>query len=720
MNREEAKKLYANIAKGGIFASLLSPVVLSAPFFFPFIVPKTLFFQVAVTVALFFYIVVVALDKKYAPKFDTLTKLVLAFFGVYVLAAALGANPARSFFGTYERMLSVVNMAHFVVLYVIVRSVFISQKDWLWLLRASVGASALVSLYGVGQKLGIEWFYHAGIDRIDSTIGNAAFVAGHLIFAIFFACVLLVKDKNPVFRACAAFSLALNMVIIYFTGTRGAAVALAVAGIVLFLAYLFRSVRETLIKKKHLKWMVAVIVFALLAVVALEGRGAYRSFQRFSSISLADATVQTRLLSVSTGYKGFLARPVLGWGPENYNLVFDKYYNPKLYPTENWFDHAHNIFFDIATTMGIAGLVAYAALLGYLLFRMIAFARSAPENYWVGVFACALVAAYFTQNIFVFDSLATYLPFFILLAFAGNGFRIGDADERTPEDKARKFYNPSLKIIALLLPIFAVAVYWVDVRPALGAYHTVIALQVPVSYAGEALGRFERALAYSNFGREEIRGKLADYAGDVLYEKNITDSELKRRVVEFTIQEMEESIAHDPLNFRNYLYYASFLSGNHETLAAVGISDALARADETLARAQELAPHKQILYLQWGRVKTLEKDTAGAVALFEKAVALNPAAIDPQVRLALAYAKAGAREQALETARAVLNIDVLLDVRTYIEFAENFAALGAYDDAIATAHKAVELDPSLAEQADAFIKTLEGKKMHQSGGSKTH
>lgn len=710
MNREEAKKLYVNIAKGGIFASLLSPVVLSAPFFFPFIVPKTLFFQISVTVALFFYIVVAVLDKKYAPKFDMLTKLVLAFFGVSVLAAALGANPIRSFFGTYERMLSVVNMAHFVVLYLIVKSIFASQKDWLWLLRASVGASVLVSLYGVGQKLGVEWFYHAGIDRVDSTIGNAAFVAGHLIFALFFALMLLVKDKHPFFRACAAGSLALNIVIIYFTGTRGAVVALAVACVTLLAAYFFRPAGAAFIKKEHLKWGAMVLALALLTVVMFEGRGVYQSVKRFSSISFADATVQTRLLSVSTGWEGFLARPALGWGPENYNLVFDKYYNPKLYPTENWFDHAHNIFFDIATTTGVAGLIAYAALLGYLMFRTIVFARSAPENYWVGMFVCALVMAYFTQNVFVFDSLATYLPFFILLAFASSGFKLGDAQERVQEDKARKFYNPSLKIIAVLLPVFAVMVYWVDMRPALGAHHTVAALQTPTSYAGEALNSFERALAYSNFGRGEIRGKLADYASEVLYEERITDGELKRRVAEFTIQEMEKSIAQEPLDFRNYLYYASFLSGNYQALAAVGVFDALAHADDALARAEVLAPQKPILYLQWGRVKTLQKDAVGAVAMFEKAAALNPVAIDPQVRLALAYAKAGARERSLEVAHAIFNSGAHLDVRTYIELAENFAALGAYDDAVATAQRAVELDPSLRERADVFIKALEAKK----------
>ncbi|MCR4322550.1 MAG: O-antigen ligase family protein [Candidatus Azambacteria bacterium] len=710
MNREDVKKLYVNIAKGGILASLFSPLVLSAPFFFPFIVPKTLFFQIAVTVALFFYILAVSLDKKYAPKFDILTKLVLAFFGVYVLAAALGVDPARSFFGTYERMLSVVTMAHFVALYLIVRSVFVSQKDWLWLLRTFVLASVLVSLYGVGQKLGIGWVYHAGIDRIDSTIGNAAFVAGYLLFAIFFACMLLMKESRLAFRVGAAISIALNVVIIYFTGTRGAAVGLAVAGIVLFLAYLFKPIRVALIKKKHIQWALAIIAFALLAVVMLEGGGIYQSFQRFSSISLSDATVQTRLLSVSTGWEGFMARPILGWGPENYNLVFDKYYNPKLYPTENWFDHAHNIFFDIATTMGIAGLLAYAALFIYLVFRIITFARSAPEKYWIGMFSFALIAAYFTQNIFVFDSLVTYLPFFIFCAFAGSGFTLGEEGAHASEDKARKFYNPSLKTALILLPLFAGMVYWVDVRPALGAYHTVGALQTSLSSADEALGHFERALAYSNFGREEIRGKLADYVSDLLHEERITDEALRRRAGEFVIQEMENSIARGPLNFRNYLYYATFLSGNADALASVDIPDAHMQADKILARAQELAPRKPMLYLQWGEVKMLAGDSQGAVTVLAKAVVLNPNVIDLQIRLALAYRKAGAHEQALTATRAIFNADTHLDVRAYIDLAENFAALGAYDEAVASAQKAVAGDPSLAEQAESFIRALDVKK----------
>src|SRR3989338_2255823 len=99
MNRETAQHFYLSATKALIFIALFSPLVLSGIFYFPFIVTKTLFFQIVVELALFFYILLAVLDEKYKPKFDTLTKAVLAFFGIYVLAAALGADPLRSFFG---------------------------------------------------------------------------------------------------------------------------------------------------------------------------------------------------------------------------------------------------------------------------------------------------------------------------------------------------------------------------------------------------------------------------------------------------------------------------------------------------------------------------------------------------------------------------------------------------------------------------------------------
>lgn len=708
MNREQAQNLYLNAVKAFIFIALFSPLVLSGAFYFPFIVVKTIFFQIAVESALFFYILLAVLDKRYAPKFDGLTKSVCAFFGVYVLASVLGADPARSFFGTYERMLGVVNLTHFIVLFFIVKAVFTTGKDWLLLLRVFLGASILLSLYGVAQKIGVTWsfIYHANIDRIDATIGNAAFVAGYLIFALFFALLILAKDTNIYSRSFALFSIALNTVIIYFTGTRGAALALGVGAVMLCAAYLLKKDIPAQTKKNTVLTLGGIVIFILVAVFLLAGKeGTLQYYKRFTSISLSDTTVKTRIFAAQSSWRGFMARPVLGWGPENYNLVFDKYYNPKIYPAENWFDHAHNIFFDTATTMGVTGLTAYFFLIGHLLWKGISRLRKAAEEFWTGMLVSVLVIVYFIQNLFVFDSLVTYLPFMLVLAFVSAGFPLGAASPAKQKDnKEKKYHDPSLRIAVMLLPVFILGIYYVSIRPALGSYWTVEGLKTQGISANEVIANFSTAIDYSNFGRHEIRGKLSDYTADFIYDKNNQNEEDKKKLATYTMKEMEKTIEEAPLDFRSFLYTANFLGQANEILAKTGVN-AYQKADEILKRAQELGPDKQILYLQWVKIKFGLGDYAGAIPLLEKLSQLSPDMTETQTKLAYIHGKLGENDKALAIYHSLMKRKDL-SVQDYIDIAVGLAASGDKQGAIATAQKIAELDPTMKEKSDNFISSL--------------
>lgn len=705
MNKEEIKHFFLKTTQALLFASLFSPLVLAAGFYFPYIVPKTIFFQIAVEAALFFYILLISIDTKYAPKFDTLAKLILVFWGVSALAAALGANPVRSFLGTYERMLSVVGLAHFVAFFFMIRAVFIRKNEWRVFFQTFIFAATLVSLYGIGQKLGLSWTYHADIDRIDSTIGNAAFLAGYLIFAFFFALILFAEDSRFAFRAGYVFLAGLFCAIIYFTGTRGAALGLAVSAVFLVAAYFCRPSASHDRAKKYFAGGVAALALAAGIIIIFEAKSGnvVQSLRRFTSVSLSDGTVQTRILSARTSWEGFLARPALGWGPENYNLVFDKFYNPKLYPTENWFDHAHNIFFDTLIAAGVIGFAAYFFFLACLLYAICKGARSAAEIYWPRMLLCALCIAYVVQNIFVFDSLATYLPFFILYAYAGAGFPF-ERREIALEKKEREkvFSNPAPGIAVWLLPFFLLGMYWITIRPALAAHYAARALQTDKRDSRRALEYFVNALAFSNFGAHEIRGKLADYASATLADEDNKDEEAKREIAEYTLLEMENSIKENPLDFRNYLYLANYLSGNSAALASYGIP-ALHRADETLAGAEALAPHKSLLFVQWGRVKLQKKEYTQAVALFERAVALNPDLIHLQLRLAWAYHLAGENKKALALYEDISRGKEKLNAEAYVDLAVGFANTGKPEEAVAAAENAAALDLSLRQASERFI-----------------
>ena len=252
MAKEDSKLFFLWTIKILILASFFAPLIVGGSFYFPYIVPKTVFFQITVELALFFYTLFIVTDRNYLPKWDMLAKSVIAFFGIYAIAGILGANPERSFFGTYERMLGVLNVAHFVALFFVARAVFVSNKDWLLAFRAFLLASVSVGLYGFGQWLGLSFLYHAGAGRIDATIGNPAFVAGYFIFAAFFAVFALIKDSNQRFKYFYIFALVLSVWAAYASATRGGILGLAAAAVIIIAAYFLRKEKKFVFKKEFL------------------------------------------------------------------------------------------------------------------------------------------------------------------------------------------------------------------------------------------------------------------------------------------------------------------------------------------------------------------------------------------------------------------------------------------------------------------------------------
>ncbi len=111
--------------------------------------------------------------------------------------------------------------------------------------------------------------------------------------------------------------------------------------------------------------------------------------------------------------EGVAERPIVGWGQEGFNYVFNKYYDPSLYAQEAWFDRAHNAFIDWLTAGGIPAFLLYLSLFGTaitLLWRSSELSR--PER----IALTAALVGYGVHNLFVFDNLYSYVYFFVILA----------------------------------------------------------------------------------------------------------------------------------------------------------------------------------------------------------------------------------------------------------------------------------------------------------------
>ena len=75
-----------------------------------------------------------------------------------------------------------------------------------------------------------------------------------------------------------------------------------------------------------------------------------------TNTSFSSGTSETRLMAWQSAWQGIKERPFQGWGLGNYEIVFNKYYNPKFLKygfTETVWDKPHNWLLEIGVTAGI-------------------------------------------------------------------------------------------------------------------------------------------------------------------------------------------------------------------------------------------------------------------------------------------------------------------------------------------------------------------------------
>jgi O-antigen ligase len=299
------------IIRWGVYLILFTPLIIHKSFFFPFVAPKTIFFRIMVEIILAAYLFLAITARNYRPKINILTVAIALFLGIFILSSFVGVNPDRSFWSTNERMTGVWTMLHLFAFFIVLVSVFKRRKDWERALGVSIIVGVLLSLYVLsGDELS---------SRGGGTIGNTSFMAAYLLFDIFFAIILFLA-KRGAWQIFTGLSLLVMLPVLFTSSARGAIVAFFLGVGLLILGYLFFSQSKTL-KRTAVAIVLVLVIFAIILTIAQP------AFLK-SEIEHTIREMRSRFVVWETGWQGFLERPILGWGPENFNNVFLKYFNP--------------------------------------------------------------------------------------------------------------------------------------------------------------------------------------------------------------------------------------------------------------------------------------------------------------------------------------------------------------------------------------------------------
>ena len=461
----------------GSLLILLMPLVVTRQTLFPFVVGKALFARATIEIIFGLWLLLAYRN----PHFRLARSWVLLAFGIYlavtILAGIVGVSLQRSLWSTYERMQGIVDLLHWFALTIVLTSVFRTFPDWRTLLNLNLGVSFVVALLGAAQHLGIGvpmFKFMQDVQRLDITLGNPTYVGAYALVNTFVALGLLVHSFQgrqptsvttarqrrlrsrrrrgaradeesvwlPWLRLFWTVAAALNLWILWLTETRGALFGL-VAGFVAFgIGYLIWGRVRTL-KLVALSMIAIVLGVSLFLVLANEFEPVKRlarssgMVERFTNISLDDASIRARVSSWSVGLDGFAARPILGWGPENYISAWGRYFvessDVEQRRVQERFDQAHNKLLEELTTKGVVGLWSYMGLWALMFWFISRRAkRQDPQVQIATLFIGAALTGYFVQNLFLFDTPATVLQFILLL-----GFVVGlEATSEEPAEQA--------------------------------------------------------------------------------------------------------------------------------------------------------------------------------------------------------------------------------------------------------------------------------------------
>ncbi len=422
--------------------TLLTPLVVTTDTYFPFVVGKAVYVRFVIELAACFWVALVLLDSSWRPPRSPLLVVMALGLACHLLAAWFGVSPVRSMWSTYERMQGFVDAAHWFAFTVITVSVLRDAASMRALLNANLGVALAVGCLAIiGYFVGEVPFYGTAerdAPRIGSVFGNAIYLAIYAMVNLFLALGFLAhsfvtgRDASPTNRSRRWRAIALRA----FWGATAAVSVLAVAysGSFTVLAALVGGIGLLAITCAFSWRSPLARLFAIVASVLGAGGTAVFLFpgafpviteqtfdhpllQRLADSNIRHSSFVNRRLAWEAGLKGFADKPVLGWGPGNYIVVFGKHFTSSAEYTDPH-DHAHNKIIEEAATKGVLGLATYLAL-WVIAFRIVfRSAKRAPNGERVfTLVAGAAMAAYFLQSLTLFDTVSLNLQFVLLLAY---------------------------------------------------------------------------------------------------------------------------------------------------------------------------------------------------------------------------------------------------------------------------------------------------------------
>ncbi len=606
-----------------MFLTTATPLILIPGFFFPFVTTRNIFFRFCVEIAVFVILATgVRRLRDIAFKNDPVLTWFLAYVLVMFIAAVFGASPWHSFFGDFERMGGVLAWLHLFVFYFVLR-VLMRERDWRIAFRLFVIAADLVVAWGSFEFLPKNLrnpLFHMGLSS-GSTIGNPGLLAPYLLITFGLAVWLWRTEKSLFWRTFAALSGWVLLLGIGGARNRSSELGLLVGFFVGSATLIVLSKNRRIISKKYGLGVTAAAGLIVLLAYGISTRApqlAERVGGRWKGFTSSPIDY-SRTIEWDIALKGFLDRPIAGYGPENHQVVASHHFDPRIYDALGGgiFDRTHNAWLELLATSGIAG---FLAMMGIWAAAIVTLRRGIrEERFSAGEAAilAATLAGYAVYLTFWFFDINTVLVWIVLLAFITS--RRAPALE-VAADCAELRRHPFSWALGGLVILVA---YLQGVVP-LQAARTLSNAVTPGAF-GYRLMQYQKVMNSASPQTQHTFPLYYQFLRRSAPFMSAGSSPLVRKEFDLAMQqgvlEAERSIARNPEDDRSYVD-----AGRFYALAGVYYGDRryLERARLHLAHAVRISPRRPDARILLSGLLVSLHDTARAFTQLDSAMRLAP------------------------------------------------------------------------------------------------
>jgi len=403
-----------------LLAPAILPLIYIDGLLYPYVTPKALLLRGLgiIAIAIFSYLALSGQSFYWGRLRQKISWMPGILLVVSYITSWLGVDFFHSFWSTFDRGDGLLTLSIVMVFFYLVL-LFADLKFFSKLLKIVALAGTFVAVYAFLQWLQLSTdfsipFIEDPRGRLGGTFGSAAFLAGYLGMTVF-ATLASAKEYGKKWSKFMYLAAILQVSVIFLTATRGTILALLFTGLMALIYFAFKKGKYRLKNLARISLAVLVIFIGVFFMFRTQlSKSSFEPVRRIASISAEDSTVSSRLFVWEKVFKEAIKSPIIGYGAENINILFNRAYDPDEI-TEQWFDRSHNAFLDYFVQYGIVGFLLYLGIIFSLGFAGWKMWGSGDKR---GIYIIGMATTYAIQNFFVFDTAMTLWTLFVFLAVA--------------------------------------------------------------------------------------------------------------------------------------------------------------------------------------------------------------------------------------------------------------------------------------------------------------